>query len=264
MLKNLYDDLINAISKMNDVQSIGKAGTLKLPETNESDIDIFIFCDNILDSTERIKAYKNLNYDLNIHTSDNENKHWGILDFIQIDKIEICLMYFTIEKMSNELQNILDGNRLEKEDNYFYPIGRCATLENINVLYDKNDYLKNIKQRLTIYPKELYDKQIKFHTNRLDDNEDIERAVARKDIFFYHFSLEILLDHYLQLLFAINHSYFPSRKRNCMYINNFNNKPDSIIYKLERVIELGGSKDTLEKSYKIWQELCKEIKILVN
>lgn len=36
---------------------------------------------------------------------------------------------------------ILNGDYPDKLDNYYYPVGRCAMLKNINVLYDKNDFL---------------------------------------------------------------------------------------------------------------------------
>lgn len=38
-----YNELINIVSEMNEVLSIGKSGGEKLPEPNESDIDIFVF-----------------------------------------------------------------------------------------------------------------------------------------------------------------------------------------------------------------------------
>lgn len=39
--------LIKAVSTIETVMSIGKSGGKELPESNESDVDIFIFCNSI-------------------------------------------------------------------------------------------------------------------------------------------------------------------------------------------------------------------------
>ncbi len=47
----------------------------------------------------------------------------------------------------------------------------------------------------------------------------ITRVVLRKEVLFYHQVLENSLDHLLQALYALNHMYFPRRKRIEEYIN---------------------------------------------
>jgi len=263
-LEKIFYQLINEISNMKGVHSIGKTGTKELPQSNESDIDIFIFCDEIPDVNLRKTIYKDIKNNLKIFTNDIESKHWGIMDFIYINDIEICLMYFNSNKVMAETDNILIGDRLEKEDNYFYPIGRCATLKNIYVLYDKEDFLKNIRDKLKTFPKELYDKKVKYHKNRLNDKEDFERAVSRGDVLFYHFVLDIAIDHYLQLLFTLNQCYFPSRKKSIEFIDGFKVKPNDTVNKILKVVDLGGNKDTIKESYAIWKKLCKDIEDLEN
>jgi len=180
----LFEKLINSINGLLEVQSIGKTGSKNISISQENDIDIFIICDNIPDLKSREKLYNDLDYDLKIKTNDFESKYWGTMDYINLDKIDICLMYFQKSKVENEIDDILKGNRIKKEDNYFYPIGRCSTYKNINILHDKNKFLENMKLKLSNYPKTLYDKSINLHLAELNDTEDIENAMHKKDLCF--------------------------------------------------------------------------------
>jgi hypothetical protein len=189
---------------------------------------------------------------------DSESKNWGTLDFVYINGMEICLMYFNSDKVALDINNILGGNRLNKED-YFYPIGRCATLKTINILYDKNDFLKGLKDKLSIFPEELHKKMIAYHFEKLNDLEDLKRAVSLGDVLFFHYALDLSIDHFLQILFTLNRCFFPSRKRNLKYIKEFTIKPKNIENRILDIIQLGGNIDTIEKSYAKWEELIKEI-----
>jgi len=263
-MNEVYDNLINKISNMDKIQSIGKTGSPGLPFFNESDVDIFIFCDEIPEMELRLKTYKSVTYGITVKTNELEGKHWGIMDFVDIDGLEICLMYFTIEKAEMEIDEILKGNRLQKEDGYFYPIGRCATLYSINVICDKTNFLKKIKEKLSVYPKTLHDKNVEYHLSELNDTEDLERAVKMQDVLFYHFALDIFLDHYLQLLFSLNYCYYPSRKRNILYINGFTNKPNNCVDKIMEIVKLSVNNKTLNSSYEKLKELVKETKSQLN
>ena len=88
------------------------------------------------------------------------------------------------------------------------------------------------------------------------------RAIRRKDVLFYHATLDLALDRYLQALFALNHTYFPSRKRSPEFIRGFAIKPEDCETRLKQVVALGASAETLEESYRAWQELCRELERL--
>jgi hypothetical protein len=207
-VKETFDTLLNSINSLPEVQSIEITGSKSVSFSEGSDVDIFIICNNTPDLKSREKLYNSINYDLKIKMHDFEGKYWGTLDFINIDKIELCLMYFMESKVENEIDDILKGNRIEKEDNYFYPIGRCATYKDINIIYDKSKFLENMKSKLSIYPKILYNKNIAFHSLKLNDTEDMKSAIRKKDILYYHFALDNSIDHYLQLIFTLNHCFF--------------------------------------------------------
>lgn len=256
----IFSLLIDSIGSMSEVQSIGKSGGSEFPSSNESDVDIFVFCTKIPSPENRQSKVAVLGDAIgDIKISTYEGKHWGVCDFIQIHETEICLMYFTVDKINAEIESVLNGERLEKEDNYFYPTGRCATLLSMHILFEKQNFIASMKEKLSVYPGDLSEKLLAHHMRRLNDVEDLERAVSRKDVLFYHFALDLIIDHFLQALFALNKCFFPSRKRTLLFINEFQTRPENCGERLVQVIELGGKGDTLKQSYDLWTCLCRDL-----
>lgn len=264
--EKIIDTLIFNISGMSEVQSIGISGNkTPLPKAGEGDIDIFIYCDSIPNLAKRQLIVNQLgNHTEKGKVNIFEGGHWGVGDFILINGIETWLMYFTINETLTDVQAILNGENPDKLDNYYYPIGRCAMLKNINILCDKNDFLLGLKNRLSEYPDKLAKILIQYHLDKLEDLEDLERAVVRRDVLFYHFAIDIAIDHFLQILFAINRTYFPSRKRTLDFTENFDIKPEGCNEKLLEVIRLGSFPEGIDKSYMLWTTMINELKELAN
>jgi hypothetical protein len=129
-------------------------------------------------------------------------------------------------------------------------------------LYDPDGFLVSLQGRLRAYPQELAQALIAYHLQALEDGEDLERAVRRRDVFFFHFALDLALDHFLQALFALNREYFPSRKRSEMYLQGFSIKPSECEKRLRQVVALGADPKTLEQSYEIWNRLIHNLNML--
>ena len=259
-LHDYFKQLICAVSEINGVLSIGKSGGDKLPLFNESDIDIFIFCDEIPTTMSRQSALMKLGTVISeMKLSETGGAFWGVCDFVTVADTEVCLMYFTIADMDNDINAVLSGSRLGREREYFYPTGRCATFVSMHILYDMNGYIAGMKEKLAVYPISLSKKLYAFHIGKINNTEDFYRAVEREDVLFYHSTLETALDHFLQALFAVNKCFFPSRKRSLRYIDNFEHKPQSCSEMLLKVIELGAKPETLRQSYEIWSDLCKRL-----
>ena len=98
----------------------------------------------------------------------------------------------------------------------------------------------------------------------LGDTEDLERATLRGDALFYHFALDLALDHFLQALFARNRAYFPSRKRSLEIARGFKVQPKGLAERLHAVLEKGGKPETLRESFEEWAKLCDELQALVK
>lgn len=255
--------LFDEVSKIKVIHAIGQTGDISfVPKAGEADIDIFVFGD-IVPSYEERKVVYDKNSDLfeECYMNVCENGVWGTGDVFKIDGVETMLMYFNIEETLCYIDDILNGKHLDSIKG-FYPIGRCATLKNINIIYDELEILASLKEKLSIYPNELKEEMVAFHIRKINDEEDFGRALLRKDVLFYHQVLEVSIDHYLQALYAINKTYFPSRKRTKKYIDYFTIKPENCYERLLKVIRFGSDPDNIEKSYNEWCALVGDLKLL--
>lgn len=262
--EEILDGLLNSIAGVEEVHAIGVSGRkTPLTRAGESDIDIFIYCDVIPGFEKRKVLIDQFGDSLQgVKINVFEGGHRGIGDFVLINGVETWLMYFSERETLDNLESILRGDYPDKMDNYYYPIGRCAMLKNINILYDENDFLLGLKHRLSHYPDKLATKLIQHYLEKLEDTEDLERAVNRNDVLFYHFAIDIAIDHFLQALFAVNRTFFPSRKRTLDYIENFNLKPQRCSEKLLEVVRQGGHPEGINQSFKQFSELVNELRQL--
>lgn len=262
--ERILQSLVDSISTINEIESIGMSGDKQeLPKAGEGDIDIFIYCDEIPEFEKRqfiINQLGNVVQEGKLNVF--EGGHWGIGDVLVINGVETWLMYFTVSKTLSNMESILNGDYPDKLDNYYYPIGRIAMLKDICILYDRRGFLNSLKERLSEYPDELANTLVSYHLDKLEDIEDLERAVRRKDVLFYHFAMDIAMDHFLQALFAINKVYFPSRKRTFEFLAGFGVKPARCCERILNVIKYGSDFETLMISYEQWSSLVVELREL--
>jgi hypothetical protein len=259
------NELVDAIKSAHWVRAIGLSGGERpFPEPGDGDIDLFVYCYEIPIKSQRYELLSMLHGSIDpIDVGRLEGGHWGQGDCCYIAGVETWLLYFTVVEARTELEDILAGKYPGRVDNYYYPLGRCAMWKTIRVLYDPDGILQAFKTRLEEYPVRLMKTVIDHHLAALEDVEDLERAGQRKDVFFYHFALDLALDHFLQILFALNKTYFPSRKRSGQYIQGFQLKPVDCEQRLQRVIAWGGEADTLGESFAVWQDLVQGLELLV-
>ena len=262
--EEILDRLVSQISGLDMVQSIGISGSKSpLPEKGEGDIDLFIYCDALPGPVPRQAVLNALHGIIGESRAGVlEGGRWGSGDFALLNGVETWLMYFTVGETLRDVESILSGEQPDKLDNYYYPVGRLAMLKNMTVLFDRSNFLQGLKSRLSKYPSKLREILATYHLNKLGDTEDLSRAVTRQDALFYHFALDIALDHFLQALFAMNSTYFPSRKRTLKYLKNFAMQPEDCISRLLEVLRLGGSSETVPHSFTLWESLTEELKAL--
>ncbi len=159
----------------------------------------------------------------------------------------------------DSIRSILRGERTEREANYFYPTGRCASILGMHPFYDPDALLANLKQVCELYPDSLQNAMLNAMLPKLDDEEDFQRAIRRGDVLFFHSTLDLALDSFLQALFALNRVYFPSRKRSFEKVASFRIKPRDCEERLLRIVEMSSKPNTLSDAYDVWQQLCAEL-----
>ena len=132
--------LVEEISNCDEILGIGQTGDMNAPLIEgKSDIDLFIICKNVPDSDRRLSLYKSLDglYD-KLEMEVCSGGVWGYGDIFCINGIDVMPMYFSVTDMQEYIDETLAGKHLEKEGR-FYPIGRLASIETINVLWEKNN-----------------------------------------------------------------------------------------------------------------------------
>lgn len=227
-IKDKITKILDEVSSIEEIRAIGQTGDINIVlKAGETDIDIFILGDKIPSYEERKASYdKNSALFEKCMMNVCVGEDWGTGDIFIIDGVETMLMYFSTEETLKYVNDILEGKHLDSIKG-FYPVGRCASLKNINVIYDGLGIFSTLKEKLLIYPDRLKKEMVGFHLGRTNDEEGFGCALLRKDVLFYHQVLEVSIDHYLQALYAVNKTYFPSRKRTKQYIDSFEIKPEN-------------------------------------
>lgn len=259
--RRFLERLVSAITADSAIRAVGRSGGDRpLPEPGEGDIDLFVYCTRIPLQDDRRALLDSLGDAVcQIQMGAIADGPWGVADSLYLGGVETWVMYFTIDQLWAEIGATLRGESVKRIDDYYYPVGRLAMLQSIEPLHDPDGLFLRVSSEIVGYPAELVQAVLDYHLPRIDDAEDFERAVRRKDVLFYHFVLDLAIDHFLQALFALNRTYFPSRKRSPQYIARFASKPTRCEERLLAAVELGARPETLAESYRIWQGLTRDL-----
>ena len=257
----LKNNLVDILSEHEMIYGIGQTGDINAPLIpGKSDIDLFVLCKEVPSFEERRKLYTKISVSYEkLDMQVCAGGIWGYGDIFLCDGIDVMPMYFTIDEMTEYIEEVMACKHLAK-DGRFYPIGRLASIETINVLYDRNKTYETIVNRVKSHPQELFENWYDSEISQAIDEEDLSRAALRHEVLFYHQVVEEFLDHFLQALYAKNLCYFPSRKRTQNAISEFNKKPDRCYERLMQIVELGVKESTIDQSIEELRKICEELK----
>ena len=259
----LRKELILQLASFDNVKGIGQTGNINqelIP--GESDIDLFVLCSEIPTTNERKLMYATLNSkDFNLSMEVCTGGHWGYGDILEIDRIDLMPMYFTVQEMQEYLVSVLKCKQLNK-DGSFYPVGRLASIASINILYEEDDTWTALKEMVNAKPYSFFHDWYQNEIEQVLDDEDLGRAESRKDVLFFHQVLENALDHLLQAIYAINDCYFPSRKRVKFALDTFKQKPENCYERLKEMILFGASEDKMHQAIEQLRIMTQKVKDL--
>lgn len=252
--------LTTELSHNEKIKGIGQTGDMNAELVpGNSDIDMFILCTMIPTEEERKNVYSKYSGEYSECQMNVCNGGvWGYGDILIIKGIDVMFMYFTMDEMEEYLDAVLQGNHLER-DGGFYPMGRLSSVESINILYESSAVWTSLKEKVKKCPADLFEKLFDYQISKVLDDEDLGRVLLRKEVMFYHSVLDNSIDHLLQALFAVNFTYFPSRKRTEQYIREFKNKPEDCYDRLMQIIHNSISSKTIEKSIEELRNITSEI-----
>ena len=241
--------IIQDLAENNNIRGVGQTGDINSELiAGNSDIDMFVLCSAIPTVEERKNVYVKYSTEYSdCQMNVCSGGIWGYGDILLIEGIDVMFMYFTIEEMQSYLDEVLSGKYLDRQGG-FYPTGRLASVESINILFERDAVWTMLREKVRNRPTDLFQKLFRFHISNVINAEDLGRVVLRKEVMFYHTVLEDALDHFLQALFAANGIYFPSRKRSETFIEQFEKKPKDCYKRLVRILEKSVFPNMIEES----------------
>jgi hypothetical protein len=246
-------DLTRHLSGDDNVAAVGLT-TLPIPlNKEEGDIDIVVYCREPMQESRKETVYARIPFSTRPEHVF-ESRHWGSGDRAEIAGVESWLMYFVQEEVERDIADVCAGKGIGN-DNGYYPVGRLSMFQKMRILYERSVFLSAVKDRLSVYPAELKISVVEHCRAGLRNEEDLVRAAGRADVLFYHVSIDQAVDKLLQLLFALNETYFPSRKRNMAFIEAFTVKPADFGTRLMSVVLLGARESTLGDSLREYRGL---------
>ena len=153
--------------------AIGKTGGAALPKDGFSDIDLFVFCKQIPSQRER-RTCACLVPDHNCCISERMNIRMGARGFAARSAAGSLSHVFHREHvLPKSISSILRGERTQREENYFYPTGRCASILGMHAFYDPDGFLAGLRRNVRFIRR----------TVRCDCSQRICRRSTTKRIF---------------------------------------------------------------------------------
>ncbi|MDD3334882.1 MAG: DUF4037 domain-containing protein [Eubacteriales bacterium] len=236
-----------------------------LPLPGEGDVDLFLFCRKVPDAATRKSLYGSVLPLCDEGTIDFfESVLWGTGDRLVMGGVEVFLMYFRWDTTLAYVNTLSEGRDIKRLSDGFYPTGRLYSLLTMRPYFDKDRELAALQQRLSRYPEMLRTALLAYHQNELDNTENFDRAVLRKEVLLFHMAFEMQLDSFLQALFALNRRYFSSRKRTLQLMKDFSLLPPSCEERLLAIFPLAADPETIGQAADAWHALVEDLRILIS
>jgi len=251
--------LAQSLFRDDSITAVGLSSN-PLPEKPEDgDIDIFVYCRKIPSIKKRTPLYDVIPHDDNsLKKRCFVSRNWGDADFLTLRQVETWIMYFTEAAVRRDIELIVSGRQFRRNNGY-YPTGRLQMFRNMQILAERDGFITRLKDELAIYPPALKAAILADAVEAADDEEDLLRAVHRKDVLFYHVSIDDALDNLLQIEYALNDVLFPSRKRTEDIVRTFRITPADMYSEMCRIIHLGADAQTLGESFALYRKLKREV-----
>ena len=217
-MDNTFDNIIEEFKNFSQVSAISIGGAEKANTAdNKSDIDLEIFVDRGIPVEKRLEIIKK-------YSSKYEAgcEYFGSGDEFFVDKLNlpVDILYADVNWIENTVKNVWE----EYTPSNGYTTCFLFTIKYGESLYDKNNWLSDLKKRLdTPYPKQLKQNIIKRNMMLLKDKpffsyyEQIEKALYREDFNSVNHRISAFMASYFDIIFANNELLHPGEKKLVKY-----------------------------------------------
>ncbi len=212
------ENLKNKIYNLDEVQAIAIGGSSAAKTSdNKSDVDVYIFVKKDIPLFTREEIIKPVSSKFEIGC-----EYFGSGDEFFVDDLakQLDVMYWNI----NWFEGVVENTWVKHYPQNGYTTCFIYTLKNFDIIYDQNNWLKNLQNKInTPYPKQLKENIIKRNIMLMKDKpfasyyEQIEKAITRNDFVSVNHRLAAFIASYFDIIFATNELLHPGEKRLIKY-----------------------------------------------
>lgn len=241
------NEIIEKFSKIPEVEAIAIGGSTTAKTFDKSsDIDIYVFSANGVPLEVRQNIIKEVSTKY-----ETGEEYFGSGDEFLYDKDNIVLdmMYWNKGWFEDVVENVWNKHYSSNG----YTTCFLYTLNNFKVVYDTNNWLQNLQNKIkTDYPIELQKNIIERNLMLMKDKpfasyyEQIEKAVQRNDINSINHRVAAFLASYFDIIFAMNKLLHPGEKRLVKYaLENCKILPEYFEENIEKLLTAPKSEVTI-------------------
>lgn len=217
----LFDEIIEKYKSFPAVRAIALGGSVSANiDDNSSDVDVYVFVDEDIPIAQRESFIKKISSKYEVGA-----EYFGAGDEFFCDKANTVfdIMYW----QTKWFEDVVDNVWVKHYPSNGYTTAFLYTLKICKIVYDRNNWLSNLKSKInTNYPEELKQNIIKRNKMLLKDKpfasyyEQIEKAINRNDVVSVNHRIAAFLASYFDIIFAANELLHPGEKRLIRYAKN--------------------------------------------
>lgn len=237
-------EILEYFKNLEQVKAIAIGGSYSSKTFDSiSDIDIYIFVNKNIP----LKIRKNI-IEKYSNNSEIGGEYFGSGDEFYTYQIgmQLDVMYWNV----NWFERIVKDVWFKHLPSNGYTTAFLYTLKNFEIIYDTDNWLKNLQDSLdTEYPKELKQNIINRNLMLMKDKpfasyyEQIKKAIKRDDWVSINHRTSAFLASYFDVIFAVNEILHPGEKRLIKYAkNNCKILPEDFEENIDKLLKQDGSK----------------------
>jgi len=259
-LKEILDKIFDKYKSFSQVRAIAIGGSTSAKTNDDtSDTDVYVFVESDIPVSERLNFVKQISSNFEVG-----GEYFGSGDEFFVDNIEkqLDVMFWNV----NWFESVVENTWIRHYPSNGYSTCFLYTLKNFEIIYDTNNWLKNLQNLLKgEYPEELQKNIIKRNMMLMREKpfasyyEQIEKAVKRGDVVSINHRISAFLTSYFDVIFALNKLLHPGEKRLVKYAkDNCKILPENFAVNIEKLLNQP-NKNTLVILNKMYENLLKFI-----
>lgn len=220
-MNNVLNNILDKFIEIPEVEALAIGGSTSAKTSdNKSDIDVYIFSKSSIPIEKRKNIIEPIS---SKHEIGGEYFSSGDEFFVDEINQQLDAMYWDIAWF----ESVVDNVWIKHYPSNGYTTCFLYTLKNFNIIHDKNNWLKNLQEKINgEYPKELQENIIKRNVMLMKDKlfasyyEQIEKAIKRNDINSINHRISAFVASYFDVIFALNKQLHAGEKRLITYVKN--------------------------------------------